>query len=307
MKILCISDTHFRKLRPRHRLDSNYLATQIEKWAYIENYAIEHGIKVIAHGGDITDAWDQSDSIKEAFFNSMLSTQKICVFGQHDLRNHKYQTNTSLGVIIASKRMMLANDRPIYFLSESVSFYGASWGEEIPEIVTPDDFNCLLIHRMIIDGDKVWEGQEKFVAAKNLLTDTKFDLIVSGDNHQTFVCQVGEQTLINSGSMMRAKVNQKDHKPCFFVYDTSTRTYEQVFIPCKPAYEVLNLDKVEELEEQNERLQAFTEALASDDEISGIDLEENLRQEIQTNEEVIEEGVIDITWEIVEMAKKEMK
>jgi predicted phosphodiesterase len=300
MKILCIADTHFRKLKPRNRLDKDYLATQISKYKWVEQLALEHSA-VIAHGGDVTDTWEQSDWVKQAIFEAMLPTDKIAVWGQHDLRNHKFRDNCSLSVLVASKHVLIAGKDPIRYEDEKVSFYGASWNEDVPEIVTPDDFNVLLTHRMVVDNERLWEAQERFVTAQNFLTDTSFDLIVSGDNHQTFTYRSGSQTLINPGSLMRSKIDQINHKPCVFMFDTSNLTFEQFFIPCKPPEVVLDLERVEDEKSRYEKLNDFTQALIEDREQSGLDFEENAREAEKAVG--LEEGVSEIVWEIIAAAK----
>ena len=71
MKLVCISDTHFRMNRSRLRTDQDYLKTQCEKWRFVEEFASKHNA-VIVRGGDVTDTWDQSDWVKQEIFKAII-------------------------------------------------------------------------------------------------------------------------------------------------------------------------------------------------------------------------------------------
>lgn len=303
MKFLSISDTHFRFQRPRCRIDKNYLETQGRKWLEIEQLAVAEQAYIL-HGGDFADDWDQSDLVKEMIYKNMLienQDRRIGVYGQHDLRNHKFRDNTTLGVTVAAKLMKIAITDPIV-IDDEVAVYGASWNEEVPQIITPELFNVLITHRMIIGDNLVWEGQDKYVQAKNFITDTRFDLIVSGDNHATFVCGVGNQTLINSGSLMRARVDQFNHRPCVFLFDTNTRSFTQYFLKITPSSDCIDKTAVETKAAESQRLQLFTEALATREDETGLDFEQNMRKEIADSQ--VEDDVAVMTWEIIKYAKE---
>ena len=82
---------------------------------------------------------------------------------------------------------------------------------------------------------------------------------------------------------MRSKIDQKDHKPCIYIYDTETEKAEQFFIPVKPFEEVMDVAKAEKEKEKNMELETFIESLKGDVEIEGVDFKRNLANHISKN------------------------
>ena len=85
-------------------------------------------------------------------------------------------------------------------------------------------------------------------------------MIVAGDNHRNFVVDHNGQILINAGSMIRTTTAQTDHYPRVYVYDTNKLDIvEEIFIPIKPAKEVLQ-EKIA-VDDSKEDLIIFAEEL----------------------------------------------
>jgi len=181
------------------------------------------------------------------------------------------------------------------------TFYGSSFGEDIPEIIDKDSFNILVTHRMVIKGDTLWPGQTNFSQARSLLRKTKFDLIISGDNHQFFIERVKDSYLINCGSMMRQRVDQVDHVPAVVLFDTEKRDFEILDIPITPAKDVIDLnfnaneDFTEDQKAKDEKLKILTDTLNDDTEYEGINYINNLS--VYMKQEEASDYVCDIVWE----------
>jgi hypothetical protein len=190
-------------------------------------------------------------------------------------------SNTPLGLLKEADVITILDENPIKF--DNVHLYGCSWEQPISKPIDKDAVNILAIHIMVIKDNKVYEQQEDYVTAGSLLKNNQFDLIVSGDNHETFTELYKGRRLVNSGSMMRSSVAQKDHKPAFFVYDTEDKTLEKVLIPCADAKDVLLIDKHEETKELNQMLQMYKDALKSDV-VCDFDFVKNITKKLKTIE-----------------------
>lgn len=261
MKLACIADTHLRTTIPEKRVD-DFKMTQLNKFEYILNYCKDSQIDHLTIAGDVFENPRQS----LGYVGEIISLLKkypvnvsACV-GNHDqfFRNMDIR-NTPLGLLKEAGVITILDENPIKI--DNVHLYGCSWEQPIPKIVDESAVNVLVAHIMVINDKKVFHQQEEYITAGSLLKNNNFDLIVSGDNHQTFTELYKGRRLVNSGSMMRSSVAQKDHKPSFFVYDTDDKTLEQILIPCLPANEVLLVDKHEETKELNQMLMMYKNAL----------------------------------------------
>ena len=265
MKLLIMGDFHLRFKKPAMRLDENYFQTQRGKVEWILNLAGATNCNFILQPGDFFDGVDVPDFVKQSYIR--LFKEKnipiLTVAGQHDMRYHSRRLETTpISVMEASGVVQILGRKDWLGKGKPIIFYGASWGEEIPEIKDKEKINILLTHRMVIDNEKLWFGQENYTTAKQLLKDYDFDLIVTGDNHQSFICENNQRYVVNCGSLMRANIDQAKHKPVVYVYDTETRELEKHFIPVEPAKKVLDLSKAELIKTRDSKLEKFVDSLA---------------------------------------------
>ena len=301
MKLLVTGDWHLRFNRPRLRIDKSYFQTQLDKVSEILNIANENQCQYILQPGDFFDSVDTPDFVKSQYIYLLLSLHKVkilCVAGQHDLKNHtKKIEKTPLGVMRAVDLVMiLEKGWSLYHEHRHFHFFGASWKQPVPIVQSKDVFNILLIHKMIVDN-KLWAQQDNHIYANHMIRRTSFDLIVSGDNHKSFIIQRGDKAIINCGSLMRTRIDQIDHKPMVCIYNTDDRSIEKIYLNIKPAAKVFDMKKTKEIEERNKDLDAFVEMLDSpvlDDEEMGLDFVDNLYKTIDDSDLNIGQGVKDI-------------
>lgn len=297
MKIICLADIHFRESNPVNRID-NYLDTLCGKLEQINNNiaqldfiskADEKIVVIIA--GDIFHHFRCSDSLKARVINVFhqfysFADEILVVAGQHDQRWHTQDLdNTPLGILIASQVVTLLNDRPFSIKEEVItySFYGSSYGEEIPRIREVTDYNILAIHRMVSDAN-YWNGNVEYTSCKSLLKEAKgYSLIISGDNHRAFNYQ---DRILNPGSVMRSSIDQKDHRPCYFIFNNGK--IEQIFFDVELFEKVMRLDEVAESKELDSKLMSFVDEINLDYEFEELKFIDNVRAAINKaeNEEV---------------------
>lgn len=271
MKILCLGDVHLRRSNPINRKD-DYFNTQFQKIKYVYDYAVDNQVSMILQPGDLYDRFDCPYSVTEhyiRYFNSQVINIPIfAILGQHDQRYHRSgKENTPIGCLFAgierTGSKILRVSSPLIFEEEysksKIEIYGASWNEEIPEPQNKSAINILVIHKMVTKDGPLWEGQEEYINAQELIKKTNYHLIVCGDNHKSFVEDYRMRRLVNCGSLMRTNIDQFDHKPCFYIYDTKSKSLSYNEIPIEK--NVFDTEEVEIKEYENKLLQSFVNKL----------------------------------------------
>jgi len=282
MKILCTGDWHIRASAPQYRTD-DYYNVQKEKILWLLDLAYRENCSLILQPGDFFDSHTVPNHVVADYIGlTTLNKYNIIIhtiFGQHDMR-YRRKENTALGILIACKAVTVENT-----LYPGVIIYHCGWEEEIPKPSGHGkNINILLIHKMIVQDSPLWHGQEGYITADNFLRNhPEYDLVVSGDNHSSFLVNTNGQTLINCGSLMRSTISQVEHRPVVYIYDTKSMKITKHFIPIKPINSVMNLDLVEETKERNLKLEAFMERLDRNNN-TVLDFEENTLQLLKNKE-----------------------
>jgi len=298
MRILILSDCHLRDTNPRNRQD-NYYQTGLDKLDWCFGLAKINKCSFVLQAGDLTDNPRSSYRLISAILN-LLHKHNVKVYsitGQHDRRHHTSDlSNVPMTVLQTNfNKFELLNSNPI--CTDNLNIYGSSFGEEIPKILDKDKFNILVTHRMVIGEDKLWEGQESCVTARTLLAKNKFNLIVSGDNHQFFTSEYQGRHLLNLGSLLRSTSAQIDHKPKVAIFDTDTNTYELFDVPIKSAPIVFNLDEIKSKNKialETDKIKEYISLLSNKDEKTTYDYVNNLHEFMEQNQtnDVVKEIVV---------------
>lgn len=302
MKILIAGDWHIRKKKPANRLDRDYFKSISHKLVQEFNAAEKHKVMFIAQPGDIFDTHTVSDNIVRQTIQLLSKCTKpiFAVPGQHDLVYHsKIWQNTPLGILDAPKDGITVLPNDVFDMGE-VNIYASGWEQPIPEIQNKKTFNILICHKLIVDTKK-WKGNFSYeYDATQLLHNTGYDLIISGDNHETFTVTLKDQTLINAGSLIRTRIDQVDHKPCYFIFDTGTRKFEQHFLKVADVHDILNIVKAKKEKEDNLHLVEFTDRIQQqeiDDE--ELNIRKRLVKRIRENRSELGSGVVSILKEVM--------
>lgn len=296
MKLLCLPDLHLTDSRPKGRID-DYTETLKSKFLFILETAKEKECELILQPGDFMD----SPSVSYDFLCWLIYYIKYCdipiitTTGQHDLRYRNFE-NTSFRTLSYScdNLIILKGDGEIYRRKDSnVSIYASPFNKEVPPIekTLKKQFNILITHRMIVQ-EKIWAGQTDAESSNLFLRNNKFDLIVSGDNHQSFIQSHKGRYLINCGSMMRSTIAQVDHKPFVVLFDTDKPDdLEIIKIPIAMPKKVFDLQKKGDKKEVDANLNAFCSGLSKSKEM-GLVIEDNLLEYYKENK--IEKDLIEI-------------
>ena len=299
MKLLITGDWHIRATAPRHRIDS-YYNKQMGKLLWIMNLAKKKGCSTILQPGDFFDSPDVPNHVKRDIIKLILlyNIPIYTVFGQHDTK-YRNKGNTALAVLAEANIVTLLGEQPVvHKYEETLHIYGASWQESIPNIVDSSATNILVLHKMIVQDKPLFPDQREYNRAPQFLKQyNSFDLIVSGDNHNSFK-YTADSTLINCGSLMRMTTAQYTHKPCVWIYDTNTKQALKYLIPIEDAAEVFAVE-AEEIKERNKELEAFVKTLSSGSTKVTLSFEDNLEALLHTTNIEINTEIVDLCHSIL--------
>ena len=280
--LILTADLHLRSTIPICRKD-DFLKEQERKIDFILRKSHLHQCPILI-AGDIGDKPQWENWLLEKYIRKFKThSQKIYVLpGQHDLPNHRLDKlpESGLGVLAASLAIKLLFDPMIY--AQGIEIFPFPFGKKTLKIEEYQNKkfgksggqNIAIIHQLV-SQTKLWKGQENFVSAKSLLKKfPEYDLIVSGDNHQSFIEEYKGRLLVNPGSIMRSTIGQINHKPKIYLWYAETNTVIECFIPIKkdvfrPTEEII------ELEERNTDL--FIQTIIRDYDVN-ISFEKNMER-----------------------------
>jgi len=242
--LLC-ADLHVRSDVPLCRTD-DFQSAMFKKLEFIFNLCRDNGCPLLC-GGDIGHRSQWPNWLIERFMALAEGVKIISALGQHDLPGHNLDElpRSACGVLQRAGVVDFDGD----------GFLRSHFGQQLP--TESFDLDILLTHRMVIDGKQDWPGQQCDQAI-NLLKQLPFcQLILSGDNHQSFVVRHDNRLLVNPGSMMRTTVIQADFKPRVYLWDATANEASPVFLPIEE--NVVNRDHIDMSAVRDERMKAFTE------------------------------------------------
>jgi DNA repair exonuclease SbcCD nuclease subunit len=264
MRLLLTGDWHITDKKPSRRLDKDYFATIMSKLDQVGEIAQKECCSYVLQAGDFFDSPNTSLSIIIAidkFISKRFDGIKlITIYGQHDTHFHSKDIgNTPLNIFNHFGKINVGS-----YLHENTFIKCVSWFDEMPE---PAERVCekqiLVLHKTISNGYTAFESTD----AKTLLGRLDYDLILSGDNHKQFTVSSNGKHLVNPGSLMRSSIDQAEHEPAVYIYDTVATRIKDVIrripLTVNPTSEVFDLDKFEEEKELNGKIILFADEIAS--------------------------------------------
>lgn len=309
------SDIHWRATKPSCRVD-NYLYAQSRKFKYLLQEAQNCKADILI-AGDLGNVPEWPNWLLTLFFELIAQTgftQNMFVIpGQHDLPEHRLERwrESALGALneaLPQTVRVLTSPESSCVTKKGYLLVPCPYGiDPNEELALEKRLNysvkdtILFMHRMIIQ-EPLWPGQVAQKANIFLRKFKDYGLILSGDNHQSFVSSTpskstpsGKRWLVNAGSMMRMKVDQFDHIPKFFLYSREGGVVEREF-PHEPSEEVINLENSITEKERKARTKEFISKVEGQENVE-FSFENNIRKLIDKGD--VRQGVIDKVWKAI--------
>lgn len=230
-------DMHLRDKAPEMRVD-NYIDTQSRKLKWCFRQIPRNAL--VFFPGDVFNSSREPYHIIEMFMNLLNSRRDlyyIFIPGQHDMRYHNLDLhNTPIRLLQAGVRNSTLVDAGGSFI-RGFLIYGRAYGAKVPKpLKNVEEKQILVAHKMMVESEDLYPGQDA-ILAKNFMCLYPFDIIISGDNHHRFIVENNRgQMLINMGSFIRMKTDQRQHKPAISIIENNK--LEVIEIPISPYSEV---------------------------------------------------------------------
>jgi DNA repair exonuclease SbcCD nuclease subunit len=283
--ILC-SDMHLREQteNPTCRTD-DWWAAQWKKIDFISDLQKRYDCPVI-HGGDLFDNWKPSPFLLSETIKH-LPDNFWTIYGQHDLPQHNLELAYKSGIntLAEAGKLTIFDDCHFEQFPNEASM--------LVHLSKTKTVKVLVWHTFNFQGKPPWPGCEALPASKLLKKYPEYDLIVTGDNHQSFVEEYESRLCVNPGSMMRMTADQQDFRPSVFLWYAETNTVERVYLPIEP--DVISREHIDRKQERDNRLEAFVSRLNTEWE-ADVSFEENVNRMMEEN------GTADSIREIVNKA-----
>jgi predicted phosphodiesterase len=179
--------------------------------------------------------------------------------GQHDLRHHsRVWENTPLGIADASWPVTVVTEPTPYPGTKDIMIYGAGYTDDIQK-PDPKTSNILLCHKLIVKSKTPFAFD---FSADEIQKKYRYDLIVAGENHEHFINVYQNRHLINCGSLLRTRIDQKHHKPCIYLGEGYfMASLNKLAVPVKAFSAVMDVEKAEEEKQKNEHLVSFIDKI----------------------------------------------
>jgi DNA repair exonuclease SbcCD nuclease subunit len=289
------ADWHLRANKPICRTD-DFTKAMWQKVEAIFSLGRTHKCPILL-AGDLGHYNQWPNWLIEKFmeFVNIYHVKIISIPGQHDLPEHNLALKHKSGYGILERSNFIINAGIEHHMGIFVacSFpYGEKIAESDPEIKAK---SIAIAHQMVIEDKPEWPGQVADSALSLLRKFPEYRLILTGDNHKSFVVEYEGRILVNPGSIMRTTADQIDHKPVVFLWRASNNKVTPVYLPIEQ--DVIDRSHIDIKREKDQRINAYTERLSERYEL-GLSFEGNLEEHFKVNR--IRKPVKDRIWEACE-------
>ena len=253
--LIIAGDLHADLQTPECRCD-NYLDALCAKVKWIADLQKKHKCTVV-FPGDLVNRW----LVTSELLNPLIevwprAAPVLAVPGQHDLPQHSTNEQHRCGYeTLARMKLIVDLSKGDCFVHKGLAIYGLAWGQEPFE---PQHTNSVLIWHKTTWMNPIKPGDKKNDAERLLKATKGFDLIVTGDNHQTFNVRLNNRQLINPGSVMRKRSDQIDFKPCVYLW-CKNGDCARLDIPI--VKDAVSRAKLEKIKQREERENIFVQSL----------------------------------------------
>lgn len=280
------ADLHLEESTPVSRTD-DYQAAQLRKLEFLQALRDRNGGCPILCAGDILNKWKSSPWLMtQAYLH--LPSNLITIPGNHELPMHSMAEYQKSGLYLLEQILesfTVLKGQGVH--RNGLDIYGIPFGcldefePDTQPLKSPEYRKILLLHELVWEERAPsWAGR---YSARDILDKfgDYFDLIVSGDNHESFVVEGESCLLVNPGSMMRIRADQADFRPRCFLYYAETNEAISVEFPIDEG--VHNREHLDRKKEHDERIAAYIERMRSNWK-GGLSFKENLQAFFTAND-----------------------
>lgn len=209
---LLFSDLHLSLQKPHCRAEDDWLAVQESYLNQLKDIAKD---LPIIFAGDLFDRWNSQPELIN-FALKHLPDGMVCIPGQHDLPNHQLDQvhRSGYGVLVEAGKIRDISGGATGNMGGFIAF-GFGWGQKIePPEETGSLIRLAVIHRYCGAKGKTYPGAPKDCYFSEYANQLKgYDAAVFGDNHMGFQGKAGGCSLINTGTFIRRKSDEKEYQP----------------------------------------------------------------------------------------------
>jgi len=305
--LLLTADWHIRKTAPAFRKDDFQQAVRRK---ILQVFRIARRFKAhILIAGDLGDKpqWANSQLawfIRECRRLRDSGIRIVAIPGQHDLPAHDLSrwNEEALGVLHEAGAVDILTSKPERVGSALIVPKPYGVGEVEAVCAGEEECVILMAHQLVFPEVPHWAEGEA-VRAEDLLDSCGWaDLILCGDNHQTFVVAKGSRVLISPGSLLRLRIDQLTHRPAVFLYDERRKRLVRR-LRLRVNGDILREEYVEVWDRKLD-LEEFIDSLKAKV-VEGVDFEENLKRFMAENQ--VSDDVREKILAVLEEVKEELQ
>ena len=216
-----VSDVHLSEKAPVARsAEPDWFAAMARPLVELRAVADEHSAPIIC-GGDIFDRWNPRPPLVNFALDHL--PEMYAIPGQHDLANHNYQDIEQTAYWTLCKAGVLSNLNPKFPVhggrSGKIILHAFPWGHPITPRMNdeagPRYLNVAVCHQYVwtkksggypgADPDARIDQMGEQLAG--------YDAVLFGDNHKGFQTSVGGCSVMNPGTFMRRKQDERAYRP----------------------------------------------------------------------------------------------
>lgn len=260
--IFC-SDFHLREDTPTCFV-GDFQKEQWDALQFIKDLQAKYKCDVI-HAGDLFHVWKSSPWLLSMTMQH-IPAHFNTIYGQHDLPQHSWGLRNKSGVFTLEKAQYIN------------VLDGCHWGQE-PDVKHAIFGNRVLVWHHLTYLTKPFPGAEGGMA-EGLLRKYPYDLICTGDCHQSFTIEYQGRRLVNPGNLTRQTADQADFQPRVALWYSEDNSIEWVNLPIQK--DTISREHLEVKEQRNERIDAFVSSLNGEYKTE-MSFEQNLDAFLQVN------------------------
>lgn len=282
--ILC-SDFHLREDTPACWV-GDFDEEQWNSVLFVNRLQKKYDCLVI-HAGDLFHHWKPSPYLLTRTMK-YLSKRFYTIYGQHDLPQHNLDLSIKSGICTLEQAGLLTVLKGVH--------WGQEPSKEVDESYITNFFKRILVWHHLTYLTKPFPGAEGGMAEGILRKYPQYDLIVTGDNHQSFTINYKGRILVNPGSLTRQTADQIDFNPRVYLWYAEDNMVEPVYIPnINP--NAISREHLDRVEKRDSRIEAFISQLDNDWDV-GISFEQNLEEFRKKNN--VKDSVMQIIYKSIE-------